>query len=168
MRNHRGLPHRAKWEKSTLLGYARLQLKQQIKADHGIEVDLDNIFISTTEALQTGAVINPVSGSGFPAGVSIGRTGPTISYHTTRQPERTGARQRRDMGCHICPDRMYHRRLGKPHTVLTHSYIKALVRQLDVGENYKARLMYLLVNSPPGLLAQRAVPHSRPHSSIWI
>ncbi|WP_321837267.1 membrane-targeted effector domain-containing toxin [Pseudomonas kulmbachensis] len=135
-------------QKSTLLGYARLQLKQQIKADHGIEVDPDNIFISTTEALQTGAVINPISGSGFPAGASIGRTGPTISYHTTRRSLSELALA--NVGIWDVTFALTARitdAQGKPHTVLTHSYIKTLVRQLDVGENYKTRLMHLLVNS---------------------
>ena len=139
-------------QKSTLLGYARLQLRQQIKADHGIEVDPDIIFISTTEALQTGPVINPISAiglpSGFPAGASIDRTGPTITYRTTQRSLSELAlanvgiwdvtfgltAQVRDAK-------------GKRHPVLTPGYLKALVRQLDIGEQYKARLIHLLVNS---------------------
>lgn len=135
--------------KSTLLGYARLQLKQRIKADHGIDVDPDAIFVSTTEAVQTGAVINPISGSGFAAGFSTDRTGPTISHQTTRRSlsemalanvgiwDVTFALSARIMDAQ-----------GKNHTVLSPAYIKALVRQLDVGENYKNKLNHLLVNSP--------------------
>ena len=70
--------------KHTLLGYARRQLRQQIKKDHGIDVDPDGIFVSTTEAVRTGPLINPISGSAYPAGASTGRAGPVISYHTTR------------------------------------------------------------------------------------
>ncbi len=66
-----------------MLGYARQQLIQRIKTERNIEVDPDSIFISTTEALQTGAVIYPFGGSGFPAGVSIERTGPSITHKTT-------------------------------------------------------------------------------------
>ena len=46
-----------------------LKLKQSIKADHGLDVDPDGLFIVTTEALKTGPLILP-GGSGFSAEVS--------------------------------------------------------------------------------------------------
>ena len=139
-------------QKSTLLGYARIELKQQIKTDHGLEVDPDTIFISTTEALQTGPAIYPVSGaglpSGFAAGASVDRTGSTISYKTTQHSLSELAlanvgiwditfgltAQVRDAN-------------GHRHPTLTPAYLKTLVRKLDIGEQYKARLNHLLVNS---------------------
>lgn len=134
-------------EKSTLLGYARVQLKQQIKIDHGIDVDPDSIFISTTEAVQTGPVFNPGQSS-FPQGYSLPRTGPTLTYKTTRRSLSEVAlsnvgiwdvtfaltAQVKDAG-------------GKTHPVLTRSYLKGLVRQLDIGQRYKNLLNSLLVNS---------------------
>ncbi|MCF6760611.1 membrane-targeted effector domain-containing toxin [Pseudomonas fragi] len=133
---------------NTLLGYARTRLKQQIKTDHRIDIDPDTLFISTTEALQTGAVINPITGSGFAAGASVDRTGPTITYKTTRRSlselalsnvgiwDVTFALTAQVKDAH-----------GTPHPLLTSSYLKTLVRQLDIGQSYKARLNHLLVNS---------------------
>ena len=135
-------------QKNTLLGYARVQLKRHIKTDHGIDIDPDSIYISTTEALQTGAVINPVSGSGFPAGASVGRTGPTISYRTTRRSLSELALANVGIwDVTFALTAQVKDAQGNPHPVLTSSYLKALVRQLDVGQSYKDRLNDLLVNS---------------------
>ncbi len=134
--------------KHTLLGYARLQLQQQIKKDHGIDVDPDEIFISTTEALRTGPLINPVSGSGFPAGMSLGRTGPIISYHTTRRSLSELALSNVGIwDVTFALTAQVKDGAGQKHAVLTSSYLKTLVRQLDIGERYKKNLKELLVNS---------------------
>ena len=135
-------------QKHTLLGYARQQLKERIKADRNIEVDPDFIFISTTEALQTGPVIYPIGGSGFPAGSSIPRTGPSITYKTTTLSLSELALS--NVGVWDITFALTARitdAKGHPHLVLTPSYIKTLVRELDIGERYKTRLNHLLVNS---------------------
>lgn len=135
-------------QKHTLLGYARLQLQQKIKQDHGIDVDPDNIFISTTEAVSTGPVINPLSGSGFAAGVSLGKTGPAISYHTTRRSLSELALSNVGIwDVTFALTAQVKDNAGNTHPVLTASYLKSLVRQLDIGEHYKKRLNDLLVNS---------------------
>lgn len=136
-------------KKASLLGYAREQLKQQIKTDHGIEIDPDAIFVSTTEAVQTGAVINPLGGSGFAAGASIHQTGPTISYRTTRRNLSELALA--NVGIWDLTFALTARitdTQGNNHAILSATYIKTLVRQLNVGERYKIKLNDLLVNSP--------------------
>lgn len=136
-------------KKNTLLGYARLQLKQTIKADHNIEVDPDTIIISTTEALQTGAVVNPFGGSAFAAGFSTDRTGPSITYKNTRH--RLTALALLNVGQLDTTFSLTAQVLdanGNTHPILTHSYIKNLVRKIDVGERYKTKLNNLLVRSP--------------------
>ena len=134
--------------KHTLLGYARLELQQQIKKDHGIVVDPDTIFISTTEALRTGPLINPTGGSGFAAGVSLDRTGPTISYHTTRRSLSELALSNVGIwDLTFALTAQVKDGAGNRHPVLTGSYLKTLVRQLDIGENYKKKLNDLLINS---------------------
>ena len=134
--------------KHTLLGYARLELQQQIKKDHGIDVDPDDIFISTTEAQRTGPLINPTGGSGFAAGVSLDRTGPAISYHTTRRSLSELALSNVGIwDLTFALTAQVKDGAGNRHPVLNSSYLKALVRQLDIGEHYKKRLNDLLVNS---------------------
>ena len=134
--------------KHTLLGYARLELRQQIKKDHGIDVDPDRIFISTTEAQRTGPLINPIGGSGFSAGVSLDRTGPAISYHTTQRSLSELALSNVGIwDVTFALTAQVKDGAGNRHPVLTSSYLKTLVRQLDIGENYKKRLNDLLVNS---------------------
>lgn len=135
-------------QRHTLLGYARLRLQQQIKKDHGIDVDPDTLFVTTTEAVRTGPLINPISGSGFAAGVSLDRTGPVISYHTTRRSLSELALA--NVGVWDVTFALTARvkdGADKPHPILTTEYVKALVRQLDIGENYKKKLNDLLVNS---------------------
>ena len=139
-------------QKSTLLGYARVQLKQQIKADHGIDIDPDTLYISTTEAVQTGPLINPVShtglGSGFAAAVSLSKTGPTISYITTRRSlSELALSNVGSLDLTFALTAQIKDAAGHIHPVLTGSYLKALVRQLDVGQRYKNLLNDLLVNS---------------------
>ena len=134
--------------KHTLLGYARLELRQQIKKDHGIDVDPDTIFISTTEAQRTGPLINPSGGSGFAAGVSLDRTGPAISYHTTRRSLSELALSNVGIwDVTFALTAQVKDGAGNRHPVLTGSYLKTLVRQLDIGENYKKKLNDLLINS---------------------
>lgn len=135
-------------QKQTLLGYARLQLKQKIKKDHGINIDPDAIFVSITEAVRTGPLINPISGSGFAAGFSVDRTGPSISFHTTRRSLSELALA--NVGIWDVTFALTARikdGAGNTHPVLTTDYVKALVRQLDIGENYKKKLNALLINS---------------------
>ena len=135
--------------KHTLLGYARRQLQQQIKKDHGIDVDPDGIFISTTEAVQTGPLIYPIGGSAYPAGASTGRTGPAISYHTIRHSLSELALANVGIwDVTFALTAQVKDSAGNKHTVLTSNYLKSLVRQLDVGETYKKKLNDLLVNSP--------------------
>lgn len=135
-------------QRNTLLGYARQQLIQRIKSERNIEVDPDSIFISTTEALQTGAVIYPFGGSGFPAGVSIERTGPSITHKTTVRSLSELALA--NVGVWDVTFALTARitdAQGHTHPILTHNYIKQLVRELDIGERYKTRLNDLLLNS---------------------
>lgn len=135
-------------QKHTLLGFARLRLQQQIKKDHGIDVDPDAVFVSTTEAVRTGPLINPISGSGFAAGFSLDRTGPVISHKTTRRSLSELALA--NVGIWDLTFALTARvkdGADNPHPVLTTDYVKTLVRQLDIGENYKKKLNDLLVNS---------------------
>ena len=135
-------------QKRTLLGYARVQLQQQIKKDHGIDVDPDAIFISTTEAVRTGPLINPISGSAFAAGMSLDRTGPVISYHTTRHSlSELALANVGKWDVTFALTAQVKDAAGNQHPVLSSSYLKGLVRQLDIGENYKKKLNDLLVNS---------------------
>ena len=139
-------------QKSTLLGYARLQLKQQINTDHGIKVEPDSVFITTTEAVQTGPLINPVSstgiGSGFAAGVSLSRTGPTISYITTRHSlSELALSNVGKLDLTFALTAQVKDAAGNTHPLLTRSYLKELVRRLDIGQRYKNLLNDLLVNS---------------------
>ena len=134
--------------KHTLLGYARLELQQQIKKDHDIDVDPDTVFISTTEAQRTGPLINPTGGSGFAAGMSLDRTGPAISYHTTRRSLSELALSNVGIwDVTFALTAQVKDGAGNRHPVLTSSYLKTLVRRLDIGEHYKKRLNDLLVNS---------------------
>ena len=135
-------------KKHTLLGYARLQLQLQIKKDHGIDVDPDNIFISTTEAVRTGPLINPISGSGFAAGMSLDRTGPVISYHTTRHSlSELALANVGVLDVTFALTAQVKDGAGNKHPILTSRYLKALIRQLDIGGSYKNRLIELLVKS---------------------
>lgn len=139
-------------QKSTLLGYARIHLKQHIKNDHNIEVDPDSIFISTTEAVQTGPLINPVSstgvGSGFAAGFSQSSIGPTISYITTRRSlSELALSNVGKLDLTFALTAQIKDAAGNTHPVLTRSYLKELVRKLDIGQRYKNLLNDLLVNS---------------------
>ena len=155
-------------KKHTLLGYARTQLKQQIKADHGIECDPDSLCILTTEAVQTGPVIFPTFGSAYTAGNSIGRTGPTLSYVTHRMSLTQLALS--NVGVWDVTFALTAQIIeanGTPHPVLTKDYIKTLVRQLDVGDSYIKHLNHVLVTSPQaGWRKERYVALKRAQLSL--
>lgn len=48
-----------KGQKSTLLGYARAQLKKKIREDHQLDIDPDRITVTTSEALVTSPGLPP-------------------------------------------------------------------------------------------------------------
>lgn len=175
--------------KSTLLGYARARLKQQIQADHQLEVDPDQIIVATSDALITSPGIYPLSTSGYAAGVSVHRTGPTITYNTTRRSlselalENIGlldinfALTARVTG----PD-------GKNHPTLTTAYLKTLVRTLDIGKTYQTLLYSTLIDPNSAqvkwrkeryiattkaqlrldILEAKLTGHLSPEEAIWI
>ena len=135
-------------KKQTLLGYARTRLKRQIEADHGIDVDPDSIYIQTTEAVQTGPVIFPLHGSAYAAGNSLDRTGPAISFITNQLSLTQLALS--NVGIWDVTFALTAQVIdanAARHPVLTADYIKALVRQIDVGDSYKAHLNHLLNTS---------------------
>ena len=135
--------------KQTLLGYAKTRLKRQIAIDHGIEVEPDSIYVQTTEAVQTGPVIFPFGGSAYPAGNSLDRTGPTIRYITNQLSLTQLALS--NVGIWDMTFALTAQIIdvnGARHPVLKADYIKALVRQIDVGGSYKAHLNHLLNTSP--------------------
>ena len=135
-------------KKQTLLEYAKAQLKQQVNIDLGIEINPDAVYVLTTEAIQTGPVIYPIFGSAYTAGNSIGRTGPSISYKTTRLSLTQLALS--NVGVWDVTFALTAQIIdvnGAPHARLTKHYVKGLVRTVDVGERYKAHLNEMLVNS---------------------
>lgn len=135
-------------QQSTLLGYARARLIQQIKSDHQLDVDPDHIFVSTTIALNTSPGVYPLGNTGYIAGVSVHRTGPTITYKTTRRSlselalENVGL-----LDLNFALTARVHDAQGKQHPTLTTAYLKALVRRLDIGEAYKS-LLYKTLADP--------------------
>ena len=132
---------------STLLDYAKAQLKQHIRTDHQLEINPDQIFVSITHAHSTGPGLYPLSTSGYAAGVSVPRTGPAISHSNTRRSlselalanvgllDVTFAMTARVQDPH-----------GKNHPILTPAYLKALVRRLDIGKNYNTLLYKTLID----------------------
>ena len=134
--------------KSSLLDYAKIKIKQQVNTDHGIDINPDTITISTTEALSTGPVINPLSGSGFAAGVSIHKLGPTISYRTTTISLTELSLQNVGIwDITFALTAQVKDAAGNRHSILTPAYVKRLVRSLDIGESYKSHLNMMLVTS---------------------
>ena len=133
--------------KTTLLGYARSRLKKKIKADHSINVDPDQIFISTTQAYNTAPGFNPLSTSGYAAGVSVHRTGSTITQSTTRRSlsqlalENVGL-----LDLNFALTARVQSADGKSHPVLTADYVKTLVRTLDIGNSYNNLLHITLID----------------------
>lgn len=136
-------------QKSSVLAYARHQLRQRIKADHNLEVDPDTLIITTTEALNTGPGFYPLNPTGSIAGASLHRTGPSTTYHTTRRSLSELALE--NVGKLDLTFALTARVLdtaGKTHPVLSSAYIKALVRELDVGTHYLALITQTLIHDP--------------------
>ena len=134
-------------KKSTLLGYARTKLKQHIRADYQLDVDPDKLIVATTEALITSPGFYPLSTSGYAAGVSVQRTGPTVTYRTTHRSLSELALE--NIGLLDLNFALTARVLGsdgKNHPVLTTTYLKELVRTLSIGDRYRALLYRTLVD----------------------
>ena len=142
--------------KTTLLSYARSQLKKQIKSDHQLDVDPDQIFISTTRAHNTSPGFNPIATSGYVAGVSVHRTGPTITYSNSQRSltelalENVGL-----LDLEFALTARVRDASGKHHPTLTTVYLKTLVRTLDIGRRYKNLLYNTLVDPTSAQVAWR-------------
>lgn len=133
--------------KVTLRDYAKHQLKLQIRIDHQLEIDPDNVYISTTEAYNTSPGFYPLFTSGYTAGVSVHRTGPTITYRTIRRSLSDLALE--NVGFLDLNYALTARVVdwqGKRHPTLTTPYLKTLVRTLDIGKNYESLLYKHLVD----------------------
>lgn len=124
--------------KTYLLAFARDRLKQRIREDLAIEVDPDKLVLVTTQALQTGPIVYPFGTSGYAAGNSLHRTGPTITLSPVRRSvselalENIGALDVTfALTATITDDQ------GKRHPTLTSAYLKTIVRDLDIGNAYR-------------------------------
>ncbi|MFP3515903.1 membrane-targeted effector domain-containing toxin [Pseudomonas sp. SIMBA_077] len=136
-------------QRSQLLTFAKDALKKQVKADLNIEINPDRIMISTTEAVSTGPVIYPFATSGYTAANSLHRTGPTVSYIETRRSLSAVALD--NVGKLNLTFALTARVLGEnsqTHPTLTPVYVKAMVRQLNVGRLFQTHLRHTLLESP--------------------
>lgn len=134
--------------KTYLLAFARDRLKQRIRQDHNIEVDPDALWLVTTEVLQTGPIVYPLGTSGYAAGNSLDRTGPTLTSHSIRRSlselalENVGAL---DLTFALTANVIGAD--GKRHPSLTSAYLKRIVRALDIGTAYSDFLRETLLTS---------------------
>ena len=134
--------------KTYLLAFARDRLKERIRQDLNIEVEPNAIALVTAEVVQTGPIIYPLATSGFAAGNSLSRTGPTLTTHAIRRslPElaldNVGA-----LDLTFALTATVIGEDGKRHPTLTSSYLKGLVRELDIGNAYKGFLQETLLTS---------------------
>lgn len=136
-------------QRSQLLIFAKDALKKQVKADLNIEIDPDRVMISTTEAVSTGPVIYPFATSGYAAANSLHRTGPTVSYIETRRSLSAVALDnvgKLDLTFAVTARVLDEN--NQRHPKLTPAYVKALVRQLDVGRLFQTHLRHTLLESP--------------------
>lgn len=134
--------------KTYLLTFARDRLKKRIAQDLKIDVDPNTITLVTTEILQTGPIIHPLGTSGFAAGNSLSRTGPTLTSHSIRRSlpelalENVG---KLDLTFALTATVLD--KDGKHHPTLTSAYLKSIVRELDISRAYKTFLQETLLTS---------------------
>ena len=134
--------------KTYLLAFARDRLKQRIREDLGIAVDPDTLVLVTTEALQTGPIIYPLANSGFAAGMSLDRTGPTVTLQPVRRTlseaalDNVGALDVTFALTATITDGH-----GNRHPMLSSSYLKSIIRELDIGTAYRDFLNETLLTS---------------------
>lgn len=139
----------ASGSKNSLLAYARARLRQQIQKDHNADIDPDSVIIATTEAFNTSPGFYPFSTSGYTAGNSVRRTGPTFTYKTTRRTLSDLALDnvgKLDITFALTAQIEDDKR--KRHPFLTSAYLKALVRTLDIGATYKKTIEDALLYEP--------------------
>lgn len=135
--------------KNSLLAYARARLRQKILKDHNADIDPDTVIIATTEAYNTSPGFYPFSTSGYAAGNSVHRTGPTFTYKTTRRTLSDLALDnvgKLDVTFALTAQIEDDKR--KRHPFLTSAYLKALVRTLDIGATYKKTIEDALLYEP--------------------
>ncbi|MCM2364536.1 DUF6543 domain-containing protein [Pseudomonas sp. SR18] len=143
-----GLPSLQQFgDKATLLAYANEQLRNALKAEHGLEVDPDHIKVQT----RTPRLPSAVYGAG--ARPVIPDEGPRHLTHTRSLThvalENVGGLDFNFVNFSTITDNQ-----GKPYEGLSASQVKDLVRGLNIGEKYDAFLKDRLLTSPAAL-AQR-------------
>ena len=143
-------------QKNTLLSYAKTRLKQRIKADHQLDIDPDQIFVSTTEVLNISPGLNPLNPSSYSAGVSTHRTGPTLTRRNTQRSLSELALENIGLlDLNFALTARVHDAKGKPYPLLSTAYLKTLVRELNAGETYKALLHKTLLDPNSAQVAWR-------------
>ena len=144
-----GMPRtRQSGNRTYLLAFARDRLKQRVRQGLGIEIDPDKLVLVTTEALQTGPIVYPFATSGYAAGNSLGRTGPTVILRPIRRSlseaalDNIGALDLTFTLTATITDED-----GKRHSILTGAYLKRIVRELDISTAYRDFLNETLLTS---------------------
>ncbi len=135
---NRGVPSLKQFaEPGRLLGYAKDQLRERLRADRGVEVDPDQIIISVTAAQQTGPIAPPTNPNSSIAGRARDQAGYPITL-TTRRYRLTElallnvAAFDSDYALTArvsCPP-------GGDCSNLSPGYLQAMVRDLDIGGSY--------------------------------
>lgn len=145
--------------KTYLLAFARDRLKERIGKDLNIQVEPDALWLVTTEMLQTGPIIYPLGTSGYAAGNSLDRTGPTLTPLPIRRSlselalENVGA-----LNITFALTAVVIGTDGKRHPTLTSAYLKNIVRDMDIGSAYDRYLREaLLISEAAGWRKERYI-----------
>ncbi|WDY57685.1 dermonecrotic toxin domain-containing protein [Pseudomonas sp. PSKL.D1] len=140
-------------KKHDLLSWAKLQLRKRLRQDLALDCDPEHILVSVVLARQTGAFVHPFATSPLVASLGLRRVGDSMI-------EMVKITQSLDqLALHNLPwfdfdywltAKVTHENAIALPAGLTPEYLKALVRDLDVGGNYNQYLQTQLITSRAG------------------
>lgn len=160
-------------DKPFLLRYAREQLQQHIQAHYGLNVDPDTVLITVTTAERgAGPVIPPTAWAptSYTAVNSLSRTGPTIRLSSTT---RTMTELALENVSKFDIDYALTARVTTVHSSdtaaapLNAAQIKAIIRTVNIGDNYPAYLHDALIDSPKAV-ARRETAMRLMHAQMQV
>jgi len=152
------LPIHLYGQRQTVLDHAWEALRARLKERQGLDLDPDQVFITTTSAWQTGALSSPasVTPSSYAANAARPHTGPAVTLAANQRTLTQLALE--NVGLldvdYLLTARV-HDRAGSTLAQLSPAQVRAHVRGLDFANSYVAQVRQALLGAGQGQWRQQ-------------
>ncbi|KHL72531.1 hypothetical protein PpSQ1_20470, partial [Pseudomonas putida] len=140
-------------EQSSLQGWARARVEERLRHDHGLRYAAADIMVHVVHSRQAGPQLNPFNPSSYVTWRGFEHVGGQL-VELTRESYPLDELALRNLNWfdydYWLTARVAHRHDKPLPEALSPAYIKAMIRNLNVGGSYEAYLRTQLIDSPVG------------------